>query len=329
MWMPTLQNISSETAVIIGTTIFVIFFSALLLGSQKRKERVADLGLGLKDLLLDTNEIEWDNGNHSKDTTPITPPSKESVKNDPDDEFDASAPEKEKSGEGGEPKLKNVFDVKQTPPKNVVGVAQDLKGVEKPFKSSYYYAHNQHRKTGGYSDGLKAEDYVMNGPKLLNKGSSMETSAHNVATSAQAATKPGKGNSIPINRYLWDDGGKENGIAKIYIDSLPGKGSETSISWADAQITKNNIMNKLVGVGKKGLIVQIRSLDKRYHLYIPCMHGEVEEVKTVLKANKLIVKLIKKKEKENLKSWPQLPSKVVKSTSDGVDYVNQDLFLQD
>jgi hypothetical protein len=67
-------------------------------------------------------------------------------------------------------------------------------------------------------NGSVVECYVlpsMNGPKLLTKGSSMETSSHESMTSAQAATKLGKGNSTPINRYLWDDDGNENGIARI------------------------------------------------------------------------------------------------------------------
>ena len=181
-------------------------------------------------------------------------------------------------------------------------------------------------------NGSVVECYVlpsMNGPKLLTKGSSMETSSHESTTSAQAATKLGKGNSTPINRYLWDDDGNENGIARIYIDSLPGKGSASSISWAEGNITKNDVMSKLVGVWKNGLIVQIQSSDTRYHLYVPRMYGEVEDMKIIVKPKKLIVKLIKKKQKENLKAWPQLPSKVATGSTDGVDYVNEDLFLKE
>jgi len=176
-------------------------------------------------------------------------------------------------------------------------------------------------------NGSVVECYVlpsMNGPKLLTKGSSMETSSHESMTSAQAATKLGKGNSTPINRYLWDDDGNENGIARIYIDSLPGKGSASSISWAEGNSTKNDVMSKLVGVWKNGLIVQIQSSDTRYHLYVPRMYGEVEDMKIIVKPKKLIVKLIKKKQKENLKAWPQLPSKVATGSTDGVDYVNED-----
>lgn len=58
----------------------------------------------------------------------------------------------------------------------------------------------------------------MNGPKLLSKNSTVETAVNKTSTTAQAATKLGKGNSIPINRYLWGDDGNASGVAKIYID---------------------------------------------------------------------------------------------------------------
>jgi len=308
--MSALKGISSETTALIGTILVIVVSTLLFLRQrQKQKQKQQAAVLDLKDLLLETNEIEWDDGKSKGMATQLP---KKATKIDREDD--------------GEPQLKNVFDVKQLP-QNVGNHAKGgSKGeLEKPFKSSYYYAHNQHRKTGGYSDGLRAEDYVMNGPKLLNKGSEHEVST---ILDQAATTRPVKGNSISINRYLWDDDGSKAGVAKIYIDTLPGKGSGTFISWKDQKITKNDIVSKLVGVGKIGLIVQIRSLDTRYHLYIPRMYGEVEEVKTVVKSSKLIVKLTKKKQKENTKAWPQLPSKVVKSATDGVDYVNEDLFLQ-
>lgn len=240
------------------------------------------------------------------------------------DQQEVDSAEDEKDG----PQLKNVFDVKQPPP-NVGNPKAVSKGTEadKPFKSSYYYAHNQMKKTGGYTDGLKAEDYVMNGPKLLKKSSVTKTPE--VATSIQAATKKTVGNSNPINRYLWDDDGNDNGIAKIYIDTLPGK---TPVPFADAKITKADVMSKIVGDSNSGLILQLRGnvggeKEIRYHLYVPRMFGEVEEVKTIVKAKKLIVKLTKKKGKGNVKAWPQLPSKVTKPISnETVDYVKEDLF---
>lgn len=98
---------------------------------------------------------------------------------------------------------------------------------------------------------------------------------------------------------------------------------------------KDDVIAKLVGDSKDAMIIQIRrnevgQQETRYHLYVPKMYGEVEDVKTNVKAKKLIVKLTKKKGNGNLKSWPQLPSKKsVSASSNGVDYVNEDLFLQE
>ena len=41
---------------------------------------------------------------------------------------------------------------------------------DRPFESSYYYAHNNPNAKGGYKDGLRMEDYTMNGPRLLSRG---------------------------------------------------------------------------------------------------------------------------------------------------------------
>jgi hypothetical protein len=300
--MSTFDSIEPQNAIIIGGTILVIIASTLIFWSYNNKPKEP---IGLDDLLLNVQDT-WNSGEER-------------------DNRDKDVIEKK-----DEIQLKNVFEVKQPPPNVGNPQASSKGGTEKPFKSSYYYAHNQLKKTGGYTDGLKAEDYVMNGPKLLSKKLSVETTSK-VTTAAQAATKTGIGNSIPINRYLWDDDGNASGIAKIYIETLPGK---TPISFTDANISKENVMSKLVGVSNNGLILQIRrrgqdEKDSRYHLYVAQMFGDVEEVKIIVKAKKLIVKLIKKKSKENLKAWSQLPSKAIKSSStDGVDYVNEDLFLE-
>ena len=308
------MDLSNEMLMLIAS-VMVIGLSTLFVLAKKDNasaEAMKDMG----DLL--DNESEWDT-KEKEQTKPPSPAPKQGQK---------------ESKESTEPKedLKNVFDVKQAPPKTgEEGKKEKAKDgeAEKPFKSSYYYAHNQHRKAGGYADGLKAEDYEMNKPKLLKKTSStVDTSG--VTSAAQAATTLGKGNSIPINRYLWDDDGNDKGIAKIYIDTLPGKTSTDTTPWSDANITKEDVIGKVVGVWKNALIVQIRSAETRYHLFVPRMFGEVEEVKCVVKAKKLIIKLTKKQNTENLKAWPQLPSKDLKSLkSDGVDYVNEDLFSQE
>lgn len=275
-------------AVWITSAVIVVSTYAVFLTTRRRRRRQQQKKLEsieLEDLLLGTNNngANWDS---------------------------------DSSKLAGQQELKNVFDVKQSPPLPGVDVGVTSKDEDKkPFKSSYYYAHNQHRKTGGYSDGLKAEDYEMNKPKLLSSGTSTNrnnkaSAATEMATTsiAQAATTAfiGDGNSVPINRYLWDDEGKESGVAKIYIDTLPGKAT-----WDKHHLTKDDVVCKLVGTWKNGLIVQIRNNEERYHLFVPRMYGEVEEAKAILKPNKLIIKLIKKRNnKDNLRAWPQLSSTV-------------------
>lgn len=302
----------SETFMSLGSrfwiTISVIVVStyvALVITRRRRggRQKNIESPLELDDLLLDTNVDDgdhWDSDSFQEVKKKKLPVARHQ--------------------EQQQKELKNVFHVKQSPPNvGTLSHAAASKNGEKPFKSSYYYAHNQHRKTGGYSDGLKAEDYEMNKPKLLakTKASVLDTSTTTSTTTSTSTTTQAAAatafldhdDSIPINKYLWDDEGKENGVAKIYIDTLPGKAT-----W-DSQITKDDVVCKLVGTWKNGLVVQIHSMGERYHLVIPRMYGEVEEVKTILKPHKLIVKLLKKKNnKENLRAWPQLSSTIPSMT---------------
>ena len=63
-----------------------------------------------------------------------------------------------------------MFSVKQQPINTGGSNSTNTNKEAKPFESSYYFAHNKHSTGGGYTDGLKASDYVMNGPRLLSKG---------------------------------------------------------------------------------------------------------------------------------------------------------------
>jgi len=274
-------------------------------------------------------------------------------------------------------KLRNVFDVKQSSNYPVPKTSTKGAKEEKPFGSSYYYAHNSARANGGYKDGLRAEDYVMNEPRLLSRnGVAVENADENInntdddnndhdhdASSKECPVEPtttavensitfpttqvltpttkSKENSIPINRYLWDDDGNSKGIAKMYIDSIPGEASilnsSSIIKWADAGLTKNDVVAKLLGEGKNGLMVQIRRQSQqgseertvntsdvaRYHLHVPRMHGEAREVKVIVKQKRLIVKIYKKK---TTKIWPELTSKSTGVGDNSVDYIDEDLF---
>jgi hypothetical protein len=200
--------------------------------------------------------------------------------------------------------LRNVFSVKQKPP--ILGGGSKKDSTDRPFGSSYYYAHNSANSKGGYADGLRAEDYVMNGPKLLSKGGvrvdherdeqpdeSVELDNAVDATSDQRKERAKIiSASKQITRYLWDDDG-EGDIAKIHIDSLP-KTSTESMSWQEASISGVEV--NLMGQENDGLMIRIISQDqKKYHLHIPKMYGSADSAKAAIKKHKLIVKIVKRK----------------------------------
>lgn len=199
-------------------------------------------------------------------------------------------------------KLKNVFSVKQKPPVSANGRSSTKACSDRPFESSYYFAHNKHSGGGGYTDGLKASDYVMNKPRLLSKGGVQvemtDNSAEDESVSedvSEAMRKPKMLASTPLTRYLWDDDGEGN-IAKIHIDSLPISSTKT-IHWEDASIS--NVEARLIGDNNEGLYVGITfnyqdGSERRCHLHVSRMYGSAEEVKVMVKKRKLLLKITKK-----------------------------------
>jgi len=152
-------------------------------------------------------------------------------------------------------------------------------------------------------------------------------------------------------------------LARILIDTLPPaawKDELVGVQWDKSGVTLSDVKSKLIGDNNRGLLVQIRRRrrierksddstgtgegdskdeeeeEQRYHLFVPRMYGEVEDVKTTVKAKRLVVKLTKKRtgtifnfyDNTNLRSWPQLPAKDSSSNSNQIstDYVNEDLF---
>lgn len=76
------------------------------------------------------------------------------------------------------------------------------------FNSTYYYAHNKYKRGGGYSDGLEAEDYTMNGPRLLSKnGISFREANRNDRGCVEASTRCSSSvrDSAGQNRSCTDD----------------------------------------------------------------------------------------------------------------------------
>lgn len=206
--------------------------------------------------------------------------------------------------------LRNVFSIKQRPPITRNGSKKDVS--DRPFGSSYYYAHNNSNSKGGYTDGLRAEDYAMNGPRLLSKDGVRVNDSEELDTyktlckeEDHADTTHQNKNatrekqqvvtaSRQITRYLWDDDG-EGDNAKIHIDCLPKSSTET-ISWKEAEIAKDDVEVRLVGDDNDGLIVNIFSQDqKKYHLHVPKMYGSADSVKFIVKKHKLLIKITKRK----------------------------------
>jgi hypothetical protein len=199
---------------------------------------------------------------------------------------------------------------------------------DRPFGSSYYYAHNNPNAKGGYTDGLRMEDYTMNGPRLLSKSGvpvvSNESNADTnigqeevtpeetvVDEKPLEARKPvPKENTRPITKYLWDDPGDPNGIATIRIETLPAASDGSPVRWSEMNQKIVDIDAKLVN-NKKGLLVILETGDgEKYKLYIATLYGDVDAVRTLVKPKRLLVRLYKKKnriniwDKSNLKEWP-------------------------
>eukprot|EP00934_Nitzschia_sp_Nitz4_P004523 Nitzschia sp. Nitz4//scaffold115_size69933//58940//59899//NITZ4_006011-RA/size69933-processed-gene-0.113-mRNA-1//1//CDS//3329533526//4513//frame0 len=176
--------------------------------------------------------------------------------------------------------LKNVWDAPRNPISLPKGNGKG--GKEKPFGSKYYYAHNNPNATGGYKDGLRMEDYVMNGPRLLSRNGqkvdpSANTTVQDPASNPTSSDQEKEGASksqgssvnppnsqstisstskppIPITKYLWDDPGNSNGVATIRVDRLPETCSPISPlrEWRKENIAQ--VTAHLVG---EGLVVTI------------------------------------------------------------------------
>jgi hypothetical protein len=214
--------------------------------------------------------------------------------------------------------LKNVWEVGQS---KMGGDATKKSHDDKPFGSKYYYAHNNSGATGGYKDGLKMEDYRMNGPRLLSKGGQEveDTSATSEGNILPAPTvAPPKTRILAqdpsiknITKYLWDDPGDYNGIATIRIDSLPSK-NDKFVDWKDVKV--EDITADLPG---EGLLVKIVTDQGKFQLKINKLYGDAAAVKTVSKSKRLLVRIYKKKnavlavmDTSNLDAWPQPHRKI-------------------
>ena len=181
------------------------------------------------------------------------------------------------------------------------------------------------------------------GSSPANNNNNDDDTAGNNAPSVLLRPPSLPSNSVPIARYMWDDEAVASGcsdVGKLMIDTLPNKPSSApDIKWEGAGIGKANVTATLIGDNSRGLLIAIDRSDKatgmqpkHYHLYIRRMYGDVAEVKVVVKAKRLLVKLVKKKnrlnlwDKKNLKPWPRLSEGTGSSSGDDID---ESLFRRD
>lgn len=202
--------------------------------------------------------------------------------------------------------LKNIWEERQRNGSTETEKIQKTDSDGKPFGSSYYYAHNSLRKTGGYTDGLRMEDFQMETPRLLSKGglnlragpqaSVVSGSESRVASSTRIVAS----SYVPITKYQWDDPGDQKGMGTIRIDQL-----DDALSWKDAKV--QDVKLKLQDQSSLSVTVLVEN-GRTYQLHIPKLYGRVQEVKKVSKEARLLIRLYKCKSDPSgnvdLKSWP-------------------------
>jgi hypothetical protein len=232
-------------------------------------------------------------------------------------------------------KLKNVWDVSRNSAASASSTTKQAASKEKPFGSSYYYAHNDPNRTGGYKDGLRMEDYRMNGPRLLKKNGVAvaddgqealnadddvidQESTPTVSSTPRGTTTitPAKSSAIPITKYLWDDPGDiVKGIATVHIEVLPTSArKDTYMDWKEVASSVVDVSAEILNKNA-GLLVQFTAtLDENsppltYELRIPRLYGEIRAVKSIQKEKRLLIKLTKERHKNNLGAWPSAAKK--------------------
>jgi hypothetical protein len=202
---------------------------------------------------------------------------------------------------------------------------------DKPFGSKYYYAHNNPSSAGGYKDGLRMEDYTMNGPRLLARngvafpGNDTCAAASDISSPVRESIDGGVRSRkkatrriVPVSHYLWDDPGKGTGTIRVDHLPHPSKPGEKR-SWKESGIASVRACLVADGSGLE-VLMESDSSDEaggggvEYRLVIPSLYGPVTSVSTVTKPTRLLVKLEKRTtllDKSNAKPWPHPQKKLL------------------
>mmetsp|Transcript_1304 Transcript_1304/g.2294 ORF Transcript_1304/g.2294 Transcript_1304/m.2294 type:complete len:205 (-) Transcript_1304:58-672(-) len=158
----------------------------------------------------------------------------------------------------------------------------------------YYSAH----RTGGYKDGLNDGEFSMKGPKKLdenrartirNRGGK-NPSLHSAKIPEKAGTR--------LLKYTWED---DVCVVRIFVEHIPGYKS-----WAEADISSKGISVRWED-RESVLLLLHNSKKENFYLHIPELYRDVEDVRTVWKRNKCIIKITKRVYEE----WPTLDKKEI------------------
>jgi len=223
------------------------------------------------------------------------------------------------------------------------GVGREREGSawgrsESKGKNGYYYAHQS--MTGGYKDGLKTEDYWMNGPRRLDADVDSKTVGADASSSGAKTRAPiyvdkiqrpaysggdvpmgalPAYSGVPITQYSFEDSGA---MVKVYVRSLPGHEnfSDAGFEKGDASVYWDD---------RESLVLLLKKeRGETYSLYIKRLFGLVNDVQVIVKKKYLLVKITKADEK---KEWTSLASKVDKKKAnvkpvevDGVEDIDDD-----
>jgi hypothetical protein len=208
--------------------------------------------------------------------------------------------------------LKNIWEERERNGSIETEKIQKTDSDGKPFGSSYYYAHNSLRKTGGYTDGLRLEDFQMETPRLLSKGGlnlragQQASVVRGNATKVASSTRGVASSCVPITKYQWDDPGDQKAVGTIRIDQV-----DANLSWKDAKV--QDVKLNLQDQSSLTVTVLIEN-GKKYRLHIPKLYGRVKEAKKVSKETRLLIRLYKCKNDSSggadLHSWPTPHKKV-------------------
>ncbi|KAL7468645.1 hypothetical protein ACHAXS_008878 [Conticribra weissflogii] len=289
---------SSAIIVALVVTNLIVFCSAWVYWFSRKSPRP---------ITVDKNRDANNTKSSASSLSSFSTPSKQSGCDKTGDENGLNGGEQQQTSqeptqqhEGQPQKLRNVFSVKQGPPIKATTSSKKSKQepTERPFGSSYYYAHNNPNSKGGYKDGLRAEDYVMNGPRLLSKGGvrvDVEKSSSSIHSSGDCGGNDDFGKDTTEKSQSSHDQNDDVDVQQqqplqlqrsqqkprikstistpitryLWDDDATGNiakihidtlpvSTTTTIPWQDAGITKDCVEARLLGEDNDGLFVAIR-----------------------------------------------------------------------